>query len=301
MALVAALYPQCAGGPYAQMAPEVRYWFDNVSEVRSWLGLLADRPGTAVSFALLPLAAVTVTALSIARSHRADDLLQRITLLALTLSGVAVLAWQVRGAGYAGLTAAFALVPLAAALHARAGRIPRLPARLALRLAIPAACATAVFLPVAVQPRAGDDGQPVCDLAEVLPALDNPLGLGAGPATVAAPIDFGPELLLRTPHAVLAAPYHRNVEGFADHRRLFAGGEAEALEVVVRRGIEAVLFCPRYARFTAHPGKPGFLNDRLADDRPPDWLVPVARADDLALFRVDAEHIPRGGARTAFP
>ena len=83
------------------------------------------------------------------------------------------------------------------------------------------------------------------------------------------------------------------MEGFADHRRIFAGSEAEALAVVARRGIDAVLFCPRYAHFTAYPGEPGFLNDRLTDDRPPDWLVPVARADALALFRVDLSSAKR--------
>ena len=183
VAVVAALYPQCVGGPYAELAPEVRYWFDNVREVRTLLEYLADLPGTAASFALLPLAAVVVAALRLARPRRAHVVVvQEIALLALAISGAAVLAWQIRGAGYAGLTAAVALVPLAAALNARAGRLPRLLARLALRLAIPAACVAAMIIPVAVQvavrPTEDGDDEPVCDLAEVLPALNDPLGLG---------------------------------------------------------------------------------------------------------------------------
>lgn len=287
LALVAALHPQCASGPYAELAPEIRYWFDNVREVRTLPGFLADRPGTAASYALLPLAAVAVAALRFVRPRRAHAVvLQDIALLGLALSGTAVLAWQIRGVGYAGLTAAVALVPLAAALNARAGRLPRLAARLGCRLAIPAACAATVFLPVAIQlaarEPAEDSDDPVCDLGGVLDALDDPLRL-------AAPIDFGPEILLRSPHAVLAAPYHRNVEGLADHRRIFAGDEAEALAVVAHREIDAVLFCPRSVHFTGHPGKPGFLNERLAEDRPPAWLVPVAHSGALALYRVDLE------------
>lgn len=293
LGFVVALFPQCALGPYAEMSAEVRYWFDKVREARSLVEFYADRPGTAVAFALLPLAASVAAALHLAQHAGAHVVVQRIALLGLVLSGVAVLAWQIRGASYAGLTGAVALVPLAAALNARAETLRRLHARLALRLAMPVACVAAMVLPgaiqVALRPADGNGSEPGCDLAGVLDSLNDPAGLGRKPTTLAAPIDLGPEILLRTPHGVLAAPYHRNVRGLADHRRIFAGDEAEALATIGRRGIEAVLFCPRYVHMTAHPGMSAFLNDRLAHDRPPDWLVPVARGEALVLFRVDLE------------
>lgn len=292
LTLVVMLFPQCALGPYAEMAADIRYWFDKVREGRTLIAFLADRPGTAVTFVLLPLAAVVAGALRLARQRCAPrTAVPQIALLALALSGLAVLAWQIRGVGYAGLTAAVALLPLAADLNARAGRLARLHARLALRLALPAACVAAMVLPVAIQlelkPADGNSSEPGCDLAGVLDALNDPAGLAANRVIVAAPIDLGPEILLHTPHAVLAAPYHRNVGGLVDHRRIFAGDEAEALATIARRGVEAVLFCPGSVHVTARPGQPGFLNERLADDRPPDWLVPVARAEALSLFRVD--------------
>ena len=66
----------------------------------------------------------------------------------------------------------------------------------------------------------------------------------------------GPTILFLTRHKVLAAPYHRNIQGLSDNRRIFAGTEEEALAMVRARDVEAILFCQKYAPITAYADRP---------------------------------------------
>ena len=286
---VAGAFPECAGGPYADLAPEIRYWFDAVEETQSLLDLFRDRPGSAASMIVLPLAALIALALQRTGSDGRADL-PRIALLVLVLSSVALMIWQVRGAIHAGLVAGLALIPFAAAVNVRADRLRRIPARLGLRLCVPMGCIAAVVLPVQLlQPAsgaAGDEGDSGCGIPTVVASLTDPAGLGAGARTIAAPIDMGPAILLSTRHRVLAAPYHRNARGLADNRRILAGTEEEALSTVRARGVDAVLFCREHAAVRAFPDRPAFLDERLGAGRPPWWLVTIARNDDMGLYEV---------------
>lgn len=104
--------------------------------------------------------------------------------------------------------------------------------------------------------------------------------------TLAAPIDAGPALLFLTRHRLLAGPYHRNVRGLTDNRRIFAGTEREARATVAARGVEAILFCRNFAGLSNYPDRPAFLDGRLAAGNPPRWLLPVVRGEGIALYRV---------------
>jgi hypothetical protein len=108
-------------------------------------------------------------------------------------------------------------------------------------------------------------------------------------------VDAGPAILLLTRHRVLAAPYHRDVRGLADNRRIFAGSESEALATIARREVGAVLFCRKHAALSVYAGQPAFLDERLAAGRPPAWLAPVTAADGLGLYRVVGGARPRTG------
>ncbi len=287
VALAAAVFPQCAGGPYGGVADEARYWLGRVSEAQSLADLFDRRPGSAVSAAVMPAVALGALGWQWTRaSERSSP--YRFALVVLVISGLAVAAWQIRGVAHAGLAASFALVPLAAADSRRARVSGRIAARLGPRVWVPLACVSAIFAPLLLQ--LGQDtggGDAGCDVTAVLDALNDPAGLGGAARTVAAPIDVGPALLFLTRHRVLAGPYHRNVRGLADNRRIFAGTEAEARATITSRGVEAILFCRKYADKSNYAGRPAFLDGRLASDRPPGWLVPVARAEGIALYRVD--------------
>ena len=300
VAAVGVAFPQCVGSPYGDLAPEIRYWFDNVREAQSLADLFAGRPGAAVGNAMLPLAALAYVALGTARSPARLRDPQWLAVALWAAIGPLLLMWQIRNTSFAGLMAAVALLPLAAAVNDHADRIPGLAIRVALRLAIVLACAGAlVVLQATLQGNDADgDAQADCDLAAALPALADPAAFGGTVQTIAAPINQGPAILLLTPHRVLAAPYHRNVEGFADNRLLFAGTEAQALATVRRRNVDVVLFCRRHVAATAYGGGPGFLNDRLGAGDPPAWLVRVAAAPGIGLYRVDLARAGDGPDRS---
>ena len=296
LVLVAAAFPECAGSPYAGLPDEIRFWFDRVTEVQSLADAAHRRPGLAVSIAILPLAALIAVGWQWARtSERSDP--RWLALAVLVSSGLALAAWQIRGADYAALVAGIALVPLAAEVNERAHRSERMSTRIGLRLCIPILCVVAVVLPPRLLPDPvlqADAREPECDVRSVQAALTDPAGLGVREQTIAAPIDAGPAILFLTRHKVLAAPYHRNIQGLSDNRRIFAGTEEQALATIRARGVDAILFCREYMFVSAYADRPAFLVDRLASDRPPWWLAPVTHADGMALYAV---HPDVGAAR----
>lgn len=289
LALVAAAFPQCAGSPYAHLSAEARYWFDAVSEAQSLFGYYHRKPGAAVAFAILPLAALVSVTWQWVRSGDAREP-RWIALSVLVLSGTALVFWQIRGVTYAALVAGLALIPLAAAVNDRADRTKRILARVGLRLCVPMICVFAVVSPYQfLQPaasRAAAKQQPPCKVATALAALNDPAGLGAAARTIAAPVDVGPQILLLTRHKVLAAPYHRDIRGLADNRRIFAGSAQQSLATVEARGVGAILYCRKHAAISAYAGIPAFLNDHLDAERPPPWLVPVLQKNGYGLYRV---------------
>ena len=304
LTLVAARFPQCAGGPYSNVSTEIRYWLDLVSEAQPLLDVLHTQPDIAVSVAILPLAALAVLTVQWARSaDRANS--RWIALAVLVASGVALMAWQVRGATYSGLVASLALVPLAATLNERACGLKRTLPRMGLMLCLPMTCVAAVILPLLLAnpapSRAADGWSSRCDIRPVLADLTNPAGLGAEVRTIAAPIDLGPGILLLTRHGALAAPYHRNTRGLADHRRIFAGTEEESLATVRARDVGAILYCRKFEWVTTYPNRPAFLNQRLGAGRPPWWLVPVWHDEDMGLYRVHPAALAVGAGEHTEP
>ncbi len=285
LALVATIFPQCAGSPYAGLSAELRYWFDAVEEAQSLFDLYRREPGTAVAFVILPLAALVSVAWQWARSADWADL-GWIALLVLVLSGLALVAWQVRGVAYAGLVASLALIPLAARVNERADRSQRILARVGLRFCIPMIYVFAVVSLQLESSQQADEQKSECKVSSALAALTDPTGLGAQARTIAAPIDAVPTILFLSRHKVLAAPYHRNIQGLSDNRRIFAGTEEEALAMVRARDVGAILFCQEDTPITAYADRPAFLNDRLGAGRPPWWLVPVMLEDGLGLYQV---------------
>lgn len=171
-------------------------------------------------------------------------------------------------------------------------------------LALLAASATALLLTsggfvaggylLSLWARASDaTADPECRIPRIAPVLNDPSGLGAAPLTIAALIDHGPELLYRTPHSVVGAPYHRNGSGILDSYRVFAApSEEESRKIVTRRGIGLLLVCPTRAErqyFAQETGESN-LYARLVEGKPPVWLaeVPVEaeKADGFRLYRV---------------
>ncbi len=128
-----------------------------------------------------------------------------------------------------------------------------------------------------------------CGLQNAYALLSRPDGLGARPRTVLAHFNHGPELLYRTPHAVVAAPYHRNAAGLLDSEAIFgARDDAVSRRMIDERGVELLLFCPGGpALFQAAARGHSTFVGRLDEGRIPDWLRPVAVPPELdGAFRL---------------
>jgi len=83
-----------------------------------------------------------------------------------------------------------------------------------------------------------------CDMAQLERALNNPYSLGDHPRLIIGSMGQGPELLFRTPHKVLAAPFHMNVTGNVDALRFFSTTNPKEAETIARRrGVDLVVAC----------------------------------------------------------
>ncbi len=156
-----------------------------------------------------------------------------------------------------------------------------------------------------------------CPLIRASEFLSAPWGYGDHPRVILAGMDDGPELLFRTPHMVLAAPY--NVHGNRDVFDFFnARNEADALTILRRRHVDLVLVCRHIAAYYAgfsdknpfgyiQTDNNGFLHvhsskdhltmiEKLVGEAPiPSWLKPVEIVldKDYLLFEV---HLPKNSS-----
>jgi hypothetical protein len=292
--VLAFTFPACLGDPYGDLDPRMAsLWLANVSEARSFLTLLRDLPQEVLPYYGLLAAGL---ALGLWRCWREPaerwGWINGIAVLA-ALSIVAL--WQVRGTAAANAVA----VALVAAALVRA--LPAPPERAVFfglgRAVLIAACvinplalialgnagARAVELTTGTRPPLViADGPGTCRrAADYAPLAKLPRGLVLGF------IDAGPFLLLETPHAVLAAPYHRNVTGNAAMLDVYLGGASEAAARLAALGVDYVAFCPGAPeRYNYARAAPDGLAAILARGEVPNFLERIdLDGTDLAVYR----------------
>ena len=281
------LFPECRAGPLGAIPPELREaWLARVSEARGFAALAARTPGLAVQLALLPAIGLACSVL-LATGRRADAPLWRVQAGFLLVAAGLCFA-QVRLLPFANL---FALAPAAWLLLWLWARIAALPAA---GRVIARPMLLLAFTPIpyaAILPRGEPVAPPrICDARAVGDALAGYAGPGA--PLIAAPIDIGPDLLLRTSAAVLAAPYHRNVAGNMDLVRIMRAPQDEAHAIMRRRGVDFVAVCRSLSETGLYTrANPEGLSGRLSAGDPPAWLVPVSTPADpeMRLYRVVPE------------
>jgi hypothetical protein len=250
-AMIAIGFPACLGDPYAFLDPRLStLWLSNVAEARSIAGLVRDLPQEVVLYYALPVVGV---ALGLYRSWREQDLRWPWAMATAVLAMATLIAlWQVRGCAAANALA-LAMVP-AALLRGLQGRGERevffgmgravLVAALLLNpitlLGIGKASAWTMMRATGTHPPAVlSDGPGTCRKpADYAPLARLPRGLALGF------IDAGPLILMETPHAVLAAPYHRNITGNAAMLDVFLAVPDEAVSRLAALGMDYLAFCP---------------------------------------------------------
>ncbi|MGH6954603.1 MAG: hypothetical protein ACREGL_10495, partial [Alphaproteobacteria bacterium] len=280
-AVLVLLYPMFFRGPLADMDPRLfAIWFDKISEIKPLLA--SDNPslGKIVFVLGIALAALPFLAWTIARER----------------GGVAWPAWVmicVAAAVYLPLALAMRrwsayveiilLVPYVELLARVLDRLDRMFGA-GSRATLARSAVMAVFaigflflggamLIVEKQSTSRLAGK-ACPLTELSRYLDDPAGWGARRRTILTFIDFGPELMYRTRHGVVATPQVRNEAGILDaHGMLTATDDGAAQALVAQRRVDLVLLCPRSTEEIFYgKGGNGTLYGRLLAGQGPRWL-----------------------------
>mgnify|MGYP000857510810 CR=1 FL=1 len=277
------LAPACTAGPFVMLDPLVQqYWYANVRE-----GMPVWRQDLDVALRLvIPPLAGLIAAFRLWQASQ--GWLRRFWFeYALIAAGTLALGLVVsRSAGFA---AAMAAVPLgwmlrdwhrkAQAMRPGGRRIALLAGAVLLIMPdLPLKAARLLASRPAVSPPVA---QRACDIAAAAPALRR---LGPG-ATIFAPIDSGPMLLLHSPHKVVATAHHRAPQALHDVIAAFLASPADAEAIVSKRGASHVALCPALAEVAIYrEAAPRGLAASLAEGKTPAWLRPVPMPQDSGLL-----------------
>ena len=274
-------FPGCLGDPYADVDPLLRTrWLDEVGEAMPLERLLRRDPlGT------IPIVAALVSGLMFAAAaawrSQGERRVAWLVVAGFAVAGTAGAVWEVRVAAsaepFAALGAGWALCrwfdparprkPMAALLCVLSG----------LALTQAGWAAAMPLLAQAFEARPGSSAAgPRADAATCFA----PAGYGQlaalPPGLVLSTIDPGSEILAYTPHAVLAAPYHRNAYGNRLSLLAFDAEPDAAKAMVLAGGVAYVVICltsPEVIDIARHA--PEGLAARLVAGDVPAWLRPV--------------------------
>ena len=286
--------PACLGGPFAGMDALVRTaWLNQVDEMRAFPQILRSQPDIALSN-IVPLMAATLYAVAMALRESAPDR-RRFFLVVATLiaPGTLIALDQARGMYIAGafvpLMGAIALDRAILALRAPGSNLHRLALFLLALTMLGKVWAIAIDLPTRVlsptaagAQTASDTNWKTCTAPAAYAALDR-----LPPGLVLSSIDLGPAILLMTHHAVVAAPYHRNLVGLRAAIEASEGSEATLRQVTGARGADYLMLCTA-ALDRAEAGKPEPYATSLArgTEPAPDWLTPVTDMPGSSALKV---------------
>lgn len=110
--------------------------------------------------------------------------------------------------------------------------------------------------------------------------------------TIFATLDVGPEILVKTPHNVIASGYHRNTRRMEQVIETFSGDVDHAGELVRKSSADYLLTCTsRMDSAVYRTRRPDNLANQLANGRPPAWLEPITGFDKgpLLVYRVERQ------------
>ncbi|MBC2776158.1 AcrB/AcrD/AcrF family protein [Parasphingopyxis marina] len=288
----ALLWPHCLGRPEG-VSPELQsLWLDNVQEARP---IYRQGWRKALLIVSLPLSGLAGYAIALIGARRAPEkFLPWLALAAMALASVALLFWQVRTAPAAQLLA----IPGAAILGG--WLLPRFRASQQMLVRVFGSVAAIALMtglyaviPIAAFPEPPGEDETHADASGETLACSSREALApiaALPAsTILTQIDFGPRLIVMTPHNAIAGPYHRNGEAMLDIFDAFRGDEARLRETVQRYDVGYVLICPDMGGDWLYGEEDeASMFYRMRASRAPAWLEPVSLPEDspFLLWRV---------------
>ena len=183
------------------------------------------------------------------------------------------------------------------------GRVTNMGTRIALRTAAAGAILVGPLALGAVAAGAGagagstggaaEDGEvsgETCSMPPLIAALSRPDALGESRHTILTHPTAGPEIMYRTPHAVVGSPDHRNQDGIHDCVAFFrTSDEAEARAIVAARGVDLVIACRPWLTEEGRRNGPRSMAARLDRGELPEWLriaeLPAEMMGDFLILR----------------
>jgi hypothetical protein len=294
------LFPECRHGPYGQLAEPVQQLIGQVKEARGIGQVLIKDPTTALMFLVLPVLGLWVTSVRLSRSSAEDPVVLYGALLVLIAAGIGLQFWQLRASMLANAYAGLGLTLWVVHWNERASAYPGRPRRLLLKGAPLLLIVSLPLLPHLLvsgfghQPNeAGLDAS--CNSWPDFAALDQLPPGEARSLRIAAPVNLGPALLLKTRHAVFAAPYHRNAGGLEVNHAVFASTPDLAYRAVREYGVDMLVLCRSQASATEQDDASPTLEEQLQRGQSISWLKPVDTRDDRVLaflVRPDSRAVP---------
>jgi len=302
LGILIALYPQCLGGPYAELDPWIKEnWVPRIAEAKPvWSSIIAV-PGVTIAI-MTPLIAALAVIFWCVRHTENRIRVEWMILGVFLIFGFLVTCLQIRGGRLAAPLAIPAGAWLIVAMRARyldsrrladAGKL--VSAWLVFAGVFIAVAVTAVLLPfgLVAQPETVSGNQSTSERridarhACLLPDAFADLRRGSTEA-IMAPIDLGAHLLAFTPHVVVGAPYHRNSEGMLATVNFFSGTAEAALEIASERSLTLVVTCDGLPEMRGYEtGDTNTFAKHLASGDLPDWLEEITPdGATLQLYRV---------------
>jgi hypothetical protein len=281
VAVTALCFPACLAGPYGGVDPRLGpIWLDHVDEAQGLLSTLRFEPWRLPLF-LAPLAATLACVLGFRLVVPADR--PAFVMLLTIMIGSALLGCvQLRGLVGAQILASASLGITAANLfRATAGRddLRAILTRWSWVLAAPVLW-FALGDALAPADRSLTPGTgPVADCSATLVRDLEQLP----PSVIAATSNFGSRLLLSTPHAVLAAPYHRDTTGILAVNAILTSADGVAELTASGAGYLAVCKSDPEFQMAAERAPNGLAARLIAGERPAALKVVNADADVLVL------------------
>ena len=308
-------FPDLARGPYGAIDPQLIPILLNESEEAKPILKTGGGWIHVVDLLGMSLLALPTALLFLGRGQKAERWKWGAVSLMLAAALGLTFFYQYR---FLGMTAALGLLPLTALLSKGWRRIgatlegrPKVLAEIGLLLLV--APLPALFIPALFDSRSFnigivlfpvDAGRAHCDMARLEYTLRDPRDLGSRSLLIASSLDMGPEILFRTDHKVLAAPFHTNVQGNLDAERFFSTNfPSESRNIAERRGIDLIVGCRFVApRFLNKKGEAPSLLKTLFDNAPPTWLEAISAPDigPFVLYRTRLNQAPPE-AKTSHP
>ena len=278
-------------GPYADMPARLHeQLLANIYEARSAYALAVQSPALLVMFFGFPMLTLVV-ALAERTSLRADAVC-RLSFL-LTLCALCMSLWQIRAVYFAGLCTAPLAAILAQSLMNRRGEknAALWPAIMVMLLLSPM---VSLLLGVTMDRLwSSHDASAAHELSiaqidAAVAVIDQQHYAGApAAALIAAPLNAGPAILARSKHAILGAPYHRNVGGINQWLDMRAAQDEATLRQLLFAARVDFLLLPKLAQVGTNAG----LIEQVAGGKRLAWLrrLPTPSAEATLLFQVLAE------------